>query len=131
MKVLEYWATGVGLLLALWGMASQNYLLFHAVVEFSGIAVVAAMFAPASGSSDGLRLVTEWRPHVVVADIGGCRARTATTSSGRDEPVMPKAGCRMRTRRRGAGPSPLRSPFGPPCFRPAASAAYNWEICPS
>ncbi|HOC17873.1 MAG TPA: MASE3 domain-containing protein [Vicinamibacterales bacterium] len=47
MKALEYWGVGAALLLALWGVAWQNYLLFHALVEFAAIAVAAAMFAVA------------------------------------------------------------------------------------
>ena len=47
MKALEYWGVGGALFLALWGMAWQNYLLFHALVEFASIAVASAMFAVA------------------------------------------------------------------------------------
>jgi PAS domain S-box-containing protein len=50
MKALEYWGVGAALLLALWGMAWQNYLLFHALVEFASIAVASAMFAVAWNS---------------------------------------------------------------------------------
>lgn len=50
MKALEYWGVGGAILLVLWGMAWQNYLLFHALVEFASIAVASAMFAVAWNS---------------------------------------------------------------------------------